>query len=312
MPSQERGLRDWVKQRMKNTDPPPEAGAHAMRTLAVTSGKGGVGKSNLTLNLALALAQLGDTVTVLDADLGLANINILLGVNPPHTLLDVVDRRMTLQEIMVVGPGGIRIIPGASGVTQLASLSRTQIDRIVAGFGEIDGESQWLLIDTGAGLSPAVLSFVLAAEEVLVVTSPEPTALADAYGVVKAIWEEEAATRVRLVVNRARSLDQAEAAGQRLIDLARRALGLEVEWLGLIAEDENVPRAIMRQEPFLLAYPHCRAARDVGQLALRLKDPDHLPQAAGGMRQFLGRLRKGFYGMYLEARPRVGERRRGQ
>ncbi|MBX5467170.1 MAG: MinD/ParA family protein [Firmicutes bacterium] len=300
MPSQETSLREWMRrQRVEASDP---MATGATRVLAVTSGKGGVGKSSVTLNLALALAALGDTVTVLDADLGLANINILLGVNPAHTLLDVVDRRMALKEIMVAGPGGIRIIPGASGVTQLASLTRTQIDHIVEGFGEIDGETQWLLIDTGAGISPAVMSFVLAAREVLVVTSPEPTALADAYGVVKAIWEEEVPMTVRLVVNRARSLDQAEAAGRRLIDLARRALEMEVEWLGLIAEDDSVPRAIMRQEPVLLAYPRSRAARDIEQIAIRLREPSRAPSVRGdGFGEFLGRLRQGL-GQFLASR----------
>lgn len=249
---------------------PPQPARPAARVLAVTSGKGGVGKSNLTLNLALALEHLGQRVIVLDADLGLANINILLGFEPPATLADVLIGKTRLPEILVSGPEGMRIIPGASGMTRLAAASTVEIDRIIRGFRELDRECDWLLIDTGAGLSPQVMGFVLAADEVLVVTSPEPTALADAYGMIKAIWESERTLVVRLVVNRARSLDRAERMGRRLIELAAKMLHVEVEWAGLIQEDEHVREAISVQRPFLLTHPKTIAARDVEALARRI------------------------------------------
>lgn len=261
----------------------------AARVVAVTSGKGGVGKSNLTLNLAVALGRLGQRVIVLDADLGLANINILLGFEPPATLADVLSGETRLPDILVAGPEGMRIIPGASGMTRLAAASSVEIERIIRGFRDLDAECDWLLIDTGAGISPQVMGFVLAADEVLVVTSPEPTALADAYGMIKAIWESERTVAVRLVVNRARSLDRAERMGRRLIELAARMLNVEVEWAGLIQEDDHVREAIAVQRPFLLTYPKTTATRDVEALARRMLSPSE--EGGQGIGRFMERFR---------------------
>ena len=260
--------------------------------MAVTSGKGGVGKSNVTLNLGLALAIKGQRVILLDADLGLANINILLGMEPQNTLGDVMEGHKPLREILWPGPKGIRVIPGASGISRLAAALPQEIAIIIEGFRSLDGESDWLLIDTGAGIAPNVMSFVLAADEVLVVTSPEPTALADAYGLIKSIWESSENPTIRLLVNRAQSLDRAERMGRRLIDLASKMLQVEVEWAGLIQDDTRVPLAISKQTPFVLAYPGTIASRDVQALADRLLQPGIVPtKAMGTMGRFIDRLR---------------------
>jgi len=290
---QEESLRRWVADQGEIA--PPSSPAHPptqTRVMAVTSGKGGVGKSNVTLNLGLALAIKGQRVLLLDADLGLANINILLGMEPQETLADVLEGQKELGEILWQGPRGIRVIPGASGISRLAAALPEEITSIIEGFRALDGESDWLLIDTGAGIAPNVMSFVLAADEVLVVTSPEPTALADAYGLIKAIWESAETPTIRLLVNRAQSLDRSERMGRRLIDLASKMLHVEVEWAGLIQDDDHVPMAISKQMPFVLAYPGTIASRDVQALADRLIERGAvMSRTKGTVGRFIERLR---------------------
>ncbi len=260
------------------------------RVMAITSGKGGVGKSNLTLNLAMALADRQQRVVVLDADLGLANINIMLGYEPQYTLWDVVQEKVPLRHTIQAGPSGIRIIPGGSGITELASLQSVEISRIIEGFQDLEGECDWLMIDTGAGISASVLSFVLAADEAIVVTNPEPTALADAYGLIKAVWEAEGAVTLKLVMNRVVQKETGLQMGERLTKLADRVLGKSVEFLGMITEDPNVSRAVLRQEPFWSLYPKSAASQDIGVIADRLLERIPAPRR-GGWGAFIRRLR---------------------
>lgn len=294
---QEEGLRRWMAdQGRSGQDAVSIRPSARARVMAVTSGKGGVGKSNVTLNLGIALAMQGERVILLDADLGLANINILLGVEPPYTLADVVEGELRLADILWDGPKGVRIIPGASGISRLAAADTGEILGIIDGFRTFEGMVDWILIDTGAGIAANVMSFVLASDEVLVVTSPEPTALADAYGLIKAIWESPENPTIRLVVNRAQGLDRSERMGRRLIELAEKMLNLEVKWAGLIQDDARVPQAISRQTPFVLAYPATIASRDVEALAKRLMEAKDMVAVSveGSLEGFLGRLRMAF------------------
>ncbi len=294
---QEEGLRRWMAdQGRSGQDAVSIRPSARARVMAVTSGKGGVGKSNVTLNLGIALAMQGERVILLDADLGLANINILLGVEPPYTLADVIEGERRLADILWDGPKGVRIIPGASGISRLAAADTGEILGIIDGFRTFEGMVDWILIDTGAGIAANVMSFVLASDEVLVVTSPEPTALADAYGLIKAIWESPENPTIRLVVNRAQGLDRSERMGRRLIELAEKMLNVEVKWAGLIQDDVRVPQAISRQTPFVLAYPATIASRDVEALAKRLMEAKDMVAVSveGSLEGFLGRLRMAF------------------
>lgn len=294
---QEEGLRRWMAdQGRSGQDAVSIRPSARARVMAVTSGKGGVGKSNVTLNLGIALAMQGERVILLDADLGLANINILLGVEPPYTLADVIEGERRLADILWDGPKGVRIIPGASGISRLAAADTGEILGIIDGFRTFEGMVDWILIDTGAGIAANVMSFVLASDEVLVVTSPEPTALADAYGLIKAIWESPENPTIRLVVNRAQGLDRSERMGRRLIELAEKMLNVEVKWAGLIQDDVRVPQAISLQTPFVLAYPATIASRDVEALAKRLMEAKDMVAVSveGSLEGFLGRLRMAF------------------
>lgn len=265
--------------------------------LAVTSGKGGVGKSNLALNLGLALVERGARVAVLDADLGLANISIILGQETDRTVWDVIQGDSRLRDIMAPGPLGIQIIPGASGLAEAAAADLAHVVRLIDDFQALDDLVDWLIVDTGAGISPTVLAFVAAADSAVVVTTPEPTALADAYGLIKAVHEEESPVRLQLVVNRASDPAKGQKIGERLAQLADKALGRAVDVLGVIAEDAGVGRAVVRQQPFYLNLPRTAAGHDVGRLADRLLGRVPAPRR-GGLKDFMRRV---FTGMQRDA-----------
>lgn len=241
-----------------------------MRVVTVASGKGGVGKTNLVVNLGIALARRGLKVGVLDADLGLANVDIVLGVVPPYNLVHVLRGERTIGEIMVPGPEGIRVFAGGSGVYELANVAQWHLDRFIGGLRELDGTMDFCLVDTGAGIGRQVISFVTAAQESVVVTTPEPTAVTDAYGLVKTVALHNHGAVVRVVVNMAESQAEGEMVFERLQTVARRFLGVELQYLGCVERDAAVCRAVREQRPFLVGAPHSRAAKGVQRLAERL------------------------------------------
>lgn len=241
-----------------------------LRTVAVTSGKGGVGKTNLVLNLALAMIKMGKRVIVFDADLGLANVDVLLGLVPRYTLYEVVTGQKRLEEIVVVGPLGLRIIPGGSGIQELANLSSIQRERLLSEMSRADFQADIMLVDTGAGISNNVLGFLLAADEVIVVLTPEPTSITDAYGLIKVLSRQESRKVIYLVVNRVSGEAEARRTAEKINQVARRFLALEPEFLGFVQEDARIRQAVCNQKPFILEYPSCHAAGNLQQIALRL------------------------------------------
>ncbi|HHW14737.1 MAG TPA: MinD/ParA family protein, partial [Firmicutes bacterium] len=238
-----------------------------MRVVTVASGKGGVGKTNLVVNLGIALARRGLQVGVLDADLGLANIDIVLGVVPPYNLVHVLRGEKTIGEIMLLGPEGMRIFAGGSGFYELANVAQWHLDRFIGGLRELDGTMDFCLVDTGAGIGRQVMSFVTAAQEAVVVTTPEPTAVTDAYGLVKTLALHNPEAVVRVVVNMVENQPEGAAVFDRLQTVARRFLGLELQYLGCVEWDPAVSRAVREQRPFVVGAPHSRAARAVQRLA---------------------------------------------
>ncbi len=254
--------------------------ARACRVLAVTSGKGGVGKSNITANLCLSIARLGRTVVAMDADLGLANLDVIFGVRPTHTLLHAVKGKKDLLDILMAGGPGVRFVAGGSGIQELADLDPTARRSLIENLRKLERYADYLVLDTGAGLSSNVMSFVLAADEVLLVTTPEPTAMADAYGVLKTISAHEGPRPpVRIIVNRVRDPEEAVATSRRLRKVAKEFLELDVGHLGFVIEDRSVALAVRAQKPFVRAYPNCEASACVANLAANLLD---LPVAHPG------------------------------
>ena len=244
--------------------PVPKEGA---RIIAVTSGKGGVGKSNLTVNLALAFLAEGKKTLVIDADLGMANVDVLLGTSSKYNLLHLLDEDVVLDDVILKGPYGLRYISGGSGMEQAGEFTPAERDLLeekLTGCGEL---ADVILIDTGAGIGRNVLDFILAADEVILVTTPEPTAMTDAYAVMKAYSMYAAKPNMRLVVNRV--YDEAEGleVAEKLRKTAERFLHMEIQFLGAIYEDRTMIRAVRQQKPILEAYPDALAAKCIKAIA---------------------------------------------
>jgi len=260
------------------------------RIITVTSGKGGVGKSNFTINLGIALCDLGQKVIVLDADLGLANIDVILGISPAYNLAHVMAGEQTIKEIMWEGPRGVKIIPGGSGMHELANLKDWQLEHFLAKLSQLEGDADILLIDTGAGLSRSVLSFVLAADEIIVITTPEPTALTDAYGLIKTIRQQRYQGKVNLVVNRVFSPAEANVAYNKLKIVVNRFLKYPLDFLGHINEDPKVAQAVREQQPFCLAYPYSQATQDIYSMAAKICKQEYKPPIHNGVKGFFQRV----------------------
>ena len=269
--------------------------------IAVTSGKGGVGKSNVAVNLAIKLASAGKQVVLLDADLGLANADVLCNVDLPHNLSSVIARKKDLHEVMVKVPGGFSLIGGASGLARMADLTDADRGRIVHALAELEERADIILIDTGAGISPNVLSFTRAADHVLVVTTPEPTAITDAYAVVKVLHRDAGGAdpealerRISLLVNQARTPAEARVVHDRIAKVARQFLGVSVYDGGHVLADEAVPAAVRARTPFVLANPKSPASHCIAQLAMRLEQGVVGAAAGAGGDGFFNRMSRWF------------------
>ena len=242
----------------------------SVRTLAIASGKGGVGKSNLAANLAVALGARGARVLLLDADFAQANLDLLLGLHPRFDLQHVVSGEKTLEEIVVPGPKGVKLVPAASGSPELAELDDYTRECLLRNIGLLDDEFDLVLIDTATGVSRHVTSFCRSADDVLVLCTPEMPAFSDAYGLVKLLHAQGLARAPHLLVNQAGSPEEAEETAHRIRLVARRFLHLELDYWGAVPFDPAVPRAVRLQEPVVTAFPNSPAAAAYRALAERL------------------------------------------
>jgi len=237
------------------------------RVITVTSGKGGVGKTNVTVNLAIALSRLGLRVVILDVDFGLANIDFLFGITPKYTLLDLVREERTIFEVLTDGPNNIKFLSGGSGVEELVSLDKKKLRKLVSDISLLDKLYDIILIDTGAGLSHHVMSFVMAADEIILVTTPEPTSITDAYALVKMVSRRDKKKNISVLVNKAETVREAEEVAKKLIVVSEKFLSLKLNKLGYILYDEIIIKSVKQQKPFCLSYPRSQAARNVFALA---------------------------------------------
>ena len=281
MNDQARVLRGLVDRQEANSTVVPRSGSLRARTIAITSGKGGVGKSNLALNTAIALRQSGTEVCVLDANLGLGNIDVLCREYSYWNLSHVVSGVRTLAEICRTGPAGVRIIPGAGGLVDVADCPERVQKKMLGQLVELEQSHDYLIIDTGSGIDRRVRQFLESADVVLVVTTPEPTSIADSYATVKALSSSLEIPVLEAVVNQGRNRDESTRILERLSETARMFLQAEVGAGGFIPYDAAVPEAVALQTPFLLHAPRCPASRAIEQLARRIKNISRVKQSRG-------------------------------
>ncbi|MCM1245676.1 MAG: MinD/ParA family protein [Roseburia sp.] len=246
------------------------------KVITVTSGKGGVGKTSVSVNLAIQLSQMGKRVVIFDADFGLANIEIMLGLRPKYNLADLMYRGKSIEDIITYGPAGIGFISGGSGINELANLSRDQVFSLIHRLEDLDRLADIIIVDTGAGISDTVLEFVAASEEVLLVATPEPTSITDAYALLKTLNRKvsyrQDKTVVKMVANQVRGERDATELFEKLGVVVEKFLDIEVEFLGSVPYDKNMRNAVMHQAPVSITRPDSGSARAVRMLAARIEN----------------------------------------
>jgi len=263
--------------------------SHHTRVIAVSSGKGGVGKTNIAINLALAYAQTGKKVVVMDADLGLANVNVVLGIIPKYNLYHLIRKQKKMKEIIQNTSYGVQIVAGASGFSKIANLTEEERRNFMNEVKELSF-ADILIIDTGAGVSNNVLSFIAAADDVIIVTTPEPTAITDAYGIIKIIATEidNINLGLKLVINRAKSVHEGKKVAERVINIAGHFLNLKIDYLGFIYDDDIVSTSVIKQKPFLIMDSNSKASICIKHILGRLENVEY--KEGRGVTHFLRKL----------------------
>lgn len=256
-----------------------------VRVIAVTSGKGGVGKSNVTVNLAVTLAKAGQRVMVMDADMGLANIDVLLGLTPRLNLSHVVHGEASLEETIIDGPAGIRIVPASSGVAAMSDLTPAQNAGVIRSFSELTDPIDVLLVDTAAGLSDSVVSYTRAAREVIVVVCDEPASITDAYAMIKVMHRDYGVDRFHVLANQAQDVKQGRELYNKLARVAEKFLDVSLDFLGSVPYDENLKKAVQKQKTVVEAYPRSAASNAFKQIAKKTQAWP-LPSAMEGHLEF--------------------------
>ncbi|MDP5273459.1 MinD/ParA family protein [Chengkuizengella axinellae] len=260
MNDQAQGLRNLIKSQNDSSD-------NKTKVLTITSGKGGVGKSNFTLNFALALQLKGYKVLIFDADIGMANIDVLMGVTPKYNLYHLLKREKNIKEIITKGVHDLQIISGGSGIQELLHLSQTDLEYFAYEASKLLGSVDFILFDTGAGLTQQSLNLMMSSHETIVVTTPEPTSITDAYAIIKMVHSMNQQIQFKMVVNRVTTQKEGTLTSDKIKMVAKQFLNLDISTLGYISEDVHISKAVKKQEPFLMAYPNCSASRDIHSLS---------------------------------------------
>jgi flagellar biosynthesis protein FlhG len=259
--------------------------ARPVQVVAVSGGKGGVGKSNVSVNLGIALAQKGRRVVLLDADLGLANIDVLLGITANRNLSDVLAGDCDLKDVLVDGPGGIKIVPASSGTQRMTQLNAMEHAGLINAFSELGDQIDVLIVDTAAGISEGVVSFLRAAQELLLVVCDEPTSITDAYALIKLMNRDYGTNRFRILANQVRNDQEGRHLFEKLTRVTERFLDVALQYVGMVPYDEAVRKAVQRQRAVLDAYPRAKASLAIKALAEKV-DNWPLPSSPRGHLEF--------------------------
>ncbi|MGN0497269.1 MAG: MinD/ParA family protein [Lachnospiraceae bacterium] len=244
--------------------------APTARVIAVTSGKGGVGKTSISVNLALQFREQGKRVVILDADFGLANVEIMLGIRPQYNLADLVFNNMAIEDIITEGPNGIGFISGGSGVQDLVNLDKDKIKKLIAKLVKLDSMYDVVIIDTGAGIAESVIQFVLSSPEVLLVVTPEPTSITDAYSLLKAVNRKKDFIReqksIKVIANRVTKPQEGQEIFDKISIVVSKFLNIQLEYLGYIPLDERISNAVMEQKPVVISSPDSEPAKRIRKM----------------------------------------------
>lgn len=259
-------LRQMVFEKQKST----RKSNRNTKIFTITSGKGGVGKSNMVINLAIALKKLGKKVLVLDADLGMGNADVLIGTVPRYTIFDMILNNKSINDVVITGPLGIKILCGGTGLSRLDDLTKEQRETLINKLGEIM-DFDYILIDTGAGINRTVMAFIECSHEVFVVTTPEPTALTDAYSLFKTICIYNVKSSAKVIVNKVLSDEEGNKTFNRLSSSANRFLGASLVHLGNVAEDRRLVQAVRMQKPVVLSFPTSEVSKNIEDIAKKLE-----------------------------------------
>lgn len=265
------------------------------RIITVTSGKGGVGKSNTAINLACQLKKLGQRVIILDADFGLANIEIMFGTVPQHNLCDLIYQRKSITDIITWGPMDIGFISGGSGITGLANLGKDYLNYIIQNLAKLDAIADVIIIDTGAGISDAVMDFLVASGEIFVVATPEPTSITDSYSLLKALNQHPRFSRedskIKVIANKVTSAEEGLSMFNKLNSVVNRYLKLPISYLGEIPQDAHLENAVMQQMPVSMQSPNSRSAKAYERMAYAIMDREYdKPRTKRGMAAFFSHI----------------------
>ena len=266
---------------------------HPVRVITVASGKGGVGKTNVTVNLAIALAGQGKKVTIMDADLGLANIDVMLGLHSDKNLSNVMNGECDLEEILIDGPAGIKIIPASSGVKDMAEMSPSQHAGLVSAFSELTHDIDVLLVDTAAGISDSVVSFARAAQEVLIVVCDEPASITDAYALIKLLSREQNIFKFHVLANMVSGPQQGREVYDKLSRVSERFLDVALDYIGHVPYDEHLQKAIKRQKSVVEVFPRSRSAQAFQTLSKKVNNWPVATTSGGHLEFFVERLVSG-------------------
>lgn len=266
---QAEGLRNIIKSQNQKL-------VSGARVITVTSGKGGVGKSSSSINLALQFRKLGKKVIILDADFGLANVEVMFGVIPQYNLSDILYKGKDLKDIIMEGPEGVGFISGGSGIAKMVNMDNEQIKRLVYKLTELEQLADIIIVDTGAGIAPSVLEFVAASPEVILVTTPEPTSITDAYALLKALnmfpGFDKNDTKIRVLCNKVNSVNEGRNLFEKLNMVVSRFLNINLTMLGCIPQDYSVTKAVMKQKPVTMMYPTAPSTRAFEEIVRVLEE----------------------------------------
>jgi flagellar biosynthesis protein FlhG len=262
------------------------------RVIAVTSGKGGVGKSSVSINIALQYRKLGKKVIILDADFGLANVEVMFGVIPKYNLSDLMFRGKELKDIITEGPEGVGFISGGSGIAKLVNLDKEQIKRLVNKLSDLEDLADIIIIDTGAGISPSVMEFLMASPETIIVTTPEPTSITDSYALLKALSMCEGfnkkETKIKMLANKVSSESEGKNLYEKLSMVVSKFLQIDIEFLGVIPQDNNITKAVMKQTPVSIMYPNSVSTMCFESIVQALEtNQEQVPVHRRGIRGYL-------------------------